>query len=236
MSLGKDGYARFSQYGESFTFFVENTNDLIQSRHASGKLYEIEELDIIRAYAPANAVFYDIGANVGNHSIFMGKVLKARRIYPFEANARAAAILRRNITANGLEDVIEDQFLGIGVGVDGATLHVFNPQENNLGAARLKKKRVDEDEGYFGQVEIRSIDGLQIPDAPDFIKIDVEGMEIQVLQGMSKAIGTSRPAIFIEVNNGNIDAFSSWASENSYLIKEEFTRYKSSVNFMAVSG
>lgn len=235
MSLDKDGYARFSQYGEAFTFFVENTSDLIQSRHASGKLYEIEELDIIRSYAPADAVFYDIGANVGNHTIFMGNVLKARRIYPFEANARAAAILKRNIIANGLDHVIDGQYLGIGVGVDGATLHVFNPQENNLGAARLKRKRADEDEGYFGAVEIRSIDALHIPDAPDFVKIDVEGMEIQVLQGMSEAIANSRPAIFIEVNNVNLGSFSSWASENSYVIKEEFTRYKSSVNFMAVS-
>lgn len=217
-------YATFRQYGEDFSFYIDNPADLIQSRHAKGRLYEAEELEIIRANAPDDGVFYDIGANVGNHAVFMAKVLRAKRVYPFEANPRAVAILEKNITANGLNSVIDTSFLGFGIGAGHGSMDVHNPQENNLGAARLRPAE-------NGSIEIRAIDGLGIPEAPDFVKIDVEGMEIDVLRGMASLLAR-KPPIFIEVNTANIGAFGAWADEHGYAVRETFVRYKSSVNYM----
>lgn len=230
-------YVTFGEFDESFTFFIDNPADLIQSRHASRRLYEREELEIIRAYAPLSGIFYDIGANVGNHAVFMGKVLRAKKVYPFEANPRAAEILRKNIIANDLADVIDTAFLGYGIGLEGDSLQIFNPQQNNLGAARLKKKPEGSDDlSYFGSVEIRSIDNLALRDDPDFIKIDVEGMEIDVLSGMIETIAKCRPPIFIEVNSGNVGTFNQWTVDNHYEVQQEFVRYKSSVNFMITAA
>lgn len=224
--MNEGDFKSFSQFGESFRFYIDNPNDLIQSRHAKGRLYEAEELEIILRHFPKGGVCYDIGANVGNHAIFLAKVMGCHPVYVFEANPAAARVLKKNIDANGLEYVINTSFLGIGVGLSSPVkLEVHNPQANNLGAARLKG-------GGQGTIEIKSIDDLNIQEDPNFVKIDVEGMEIDVLNGMRQVIDRSRPFIFAEINNTNVQRFYDWASENNYVILEDYTRYKSSVNFM----
>lgn len=214
----------FNEFGENFSFYIDNEKDLIQSRHAKGRLYEREELEIILAHCMGARVCLDIGANVGNHAIFMAKVLKAETVYVFEANPSAANVLRRNIGCNGLADAIDTSFLGIGVGAMEATMRVYNPQLNNLGAARLKSDAQ-------GDIKIKTIDSLAINKLPDFVKIDVEGMEIDVLKGMKRMIAQSRPRIFIEVNSDNMDVFHQWANDNCYKVIDSFTRYSSSNNF-----
>src|SRR5688500_7711411 len=50
-------------------FFVANEGDHIQRFHLQGRFYEAEELELIGRYF-RNGVFVDIGANVGNHSLY----------------------------------------------------------------------------------------------------------------------------------------------------------------------
>ena len=68
-----------SKYGCTLHFFIGNRRDLVQSHHFIGEFYEAEELECIRKYFPANGIFVDIGANVGNHTIFAAKILNAKK-------------------------------------------------------------------------------------------------------------------------------------------------------------
>jgi FkbM family methyltransferase len=224
----------FHDFGTSFIFNVDNPGDIIQRHFVKGELYEKEELEIIRRHSTGAKIFYDIGSNVGNHALFMAKVLGASKVYVFEANGRAIDLLERNISSNQLQDIVNSSHLGVGIGKEAGNLTVFNPQTNNLGAARLKKAGEDElgSEGYFSSVDIVSIDCLNLTFLPDFVKIDVEGMELEVLAGMASAIERSRPRMFIEVNNANQSEFLNWVEKNDYEVIETFSRYKSNVNFM----
>jgi FkbM family methyltransferase len=232
-----DKYSAFRFEGHEIVFWIENDADLIQRQQRQGKFYEAEELQIIRNYAGSSRIFYDIGSNVGNHLVYMGKILGAELIVPFEANPAAVKTLRKNIAGNGLEGMVDARHLGLGVGARDEVRQVFSHHANNLGAARLKRYRPDqvEEDGFFEKVQVRALDSFDLPRGPDFVKIDVEGMEMDVLDGMSACIARSRPAMFIEVGTHNIERFLAWVEQNDYRTVETFTRYQSSVNYMIVA-
>lgn len=56
-----------------------------------------------------------------------------------------------------------------------------------------------------GGVKIISLDELNLPKV-DFVKIDVEGFELEVLKGMKKVIADSSPTLYIEIFEKNISA------------------------------
>lgn len=229
----------FVDFSSEFSFFVENNEDLIQRHHLAGRLYENEELGIIQKYGGDAKVFFDVGANVGNHSVFIAKVLNPLRVFSFEANPAAAKILKINVLLNNLSLVVDTSYLGIGLGAGIGQFRVVCPQKNNMGAARLieNRGRMNFDEPNLQdaiRVLVSPLDALNIQMAPDFVKIDVEGMELDVLKGMSEMIGRYRPKIFVEVDNKNSDEFDNWILLNNYEKVAHFKRYASNINYMIV--
>jgi len=209
------------------SFFVNQPHDVIQRHHASGNFYEIEEIDIISSHFREGMTFLDIGANVGNHSIYVGLFLRPRKIIVVEPNPPAVAILQANLALNGLQALVDVRGIGVGLSDHHDTA---SPETalNNLGATKMKPAT--------GEGAISLIPGDQFigNDQVDFIKLDVEGMEIQVLNGLAKTLDRCNPIIFIEVDNTNRRAFDSWISENRYNIVANFRRYPSNENFLIV--
>ena len=81
-----------------------------------------------------------------------------------------------------------------------------------------------------GQVRSSPLDDL-IAGAVDFIKIDVEGMELDVLAGARRILAASRPKIMIEVFRHHIERFEQWLGLNHYRVAHRF-EYVHAVNFM----
>ena len=65
----------------------------------------------------------------------------------------------------------------------------------------------------------------------DFIKLDTEGSEMQILAGLAETIKRHRPAIFVEVRHQNIPAFIVFTEENNYRVAASYNRYPSLANF-----
>src|SRR5688572_10575306 len=115
-------------------FFVANEFDVIQRVHLKGQFYEQEELDIIARYFEGG-VFADVGANVGNHTLYAAKILDARKVIACEPNPAALRILELNIVANGLRDRVVVHTVGLSAKSGWASLST--PDDNNLGGTRL---------------------------------------------------------------------------------------------------
>ena len=211
-------------WGQPVFFTITQPRDAIQKKHRQGRFYESEELEIIRRYFKPGSVFVDIGSNIGNHELFALKFLYASRAILFEPNPTAIAVLRSNIEMNGLEDRCDMSFLGYGlsdVAAEGMTMDV---PLGNLGGGRMVAGE--------GAQETRRGDDL-LGDTPvHFIKIDVEGMEMQVLAGLSRVIAACRPAMFIEVDNENAADFETWVRDNGYAVQAKHKRYRSNRNFL----
>lgn len=210
------------------SFFVENEADVIQRHHARGSFYEIEELEIIEKFFPKGGVFLDIGANIGNHTIFAAQHLSAQQCITVEANPSAIEILNINIDLNNLRRRVDASLLGVGFSnrTHTATLNV--PKNNNLGGTKLELSNES------GEIRCVRGDDLVSRRPIDLIKLDVEGMEIAVLDGLAQTINDNRPMIFVEVENSNRGALEAFKESYRYTVRGAFQRYNNNENFMLV--
>jgi len=211
--------------GVPVLFTVNNPRDTIQAQHAEGRFYEEEELEIIRGHVPKGAVFVDIGANIGNHSLFALKFLDVARVIPFEPNPDAIALLMSNLTLNGEAGRCDLRHLGQGLSdraAEGLAMAVDQPRDN-LGGGRMV-------EG--GGLRVVRGDDVLADAAVDFIKIDVEGMEVAVLRGLEATVARCRPVLFVEVDEVNRKDFLDWVAAQSYEISATYRRYKPNENFL----
>jgi FkbM family methyltransferase len=209
--------------GEEICFFVQSEADLIQREHAHGKFYETEELSIIKEHFRGGC-FVDIGANIGNHTIYVSKYLKPSHVICIEPNPEAIQILAINVKLNELSDTVDLRYLGIGLSDIAGTAKLHQPQINNMGAMQLVLGGDD--------IRLATGDDLLHPENPTFIKIDVEGMEIAVLRGLEWIISRCSPTIFIEVDNNNRQEFDEWREKHCYSIVTTYRRYAQNENFL----
>lgn len=210
--------------GRSFVFHLNAEHCPIQGRHRVGKFYERADLDQLAAYIKPGSYVLDVGANVGNHALYFATLMKAARVTCIEPNPDAIVALRANVTANGLEDVIALEALGIGLSDRSEGGYKVKRHAYNLGAARLKKG---------GDIAVHRGDDLFLDDLVDLIKIDVEGMEMLVLSGFEETVARKRPALFVEVDADNDQAFHAWCEEHGYGVTFQVRHQTANCNYFA---
>jgi FkbM family methyltransferase len=215
--------ASFTVDDVELSFFVENDFDGIQNCYLRGELYEPDELALIKRHF-AGGTFVDVGANVGNHSVFAAKVLRAPRVVAFEPEPLTARLCEINIALNGCGERISLHRMGLSdrAGRARAAVH-----DQHLGCTRL----IPADDGG---IQLVRGDELLGSDEVGFIKIDTEGFELQVLAGLEATIERCRPRLFVEVENEQIDRFKDFCLSHHYEIAEDFRRYPVCTNYLAV--
>lgn len=213
--------------GQQIFFTICHEIDVIQRHHQKGLFYEPEEISTMAAHVPEGAVILDIGTNVGNHALWFAKYKAAKKIYLFEPNPEVLKVLRSNIALNGLEGQVVTDFLGIGLGAKAEGGFRIQAAEKNLGGGRMFPGG--------GDLEIRPGDAVVAQtDEVDFIKIDVERMELKVLEGLKRTIARCRPPIFVEVDREHLDAFETWLTDNQYTVEITYQRSKRNINHMCL--
>lgn len=217
-------------HGQPVQFFIADPRDTIQKVHATGQFYEAEELEIIRQWCPPGAVFCDIGSNVGNHAIYALKYLHAARVILCEPNPLAIEILLTNLGLNGLLDRCDRSKLGYGLSDRNEDGLVIKARRRNLGGGRIQEAA--DAEAAPGSITLRRGDELLADITPDFVKIDVEGMEMSVLSGLSGLLERCRPVFFVEVDNANRAAFKTWAEDHGYALRARFRRCRANENLL----
>lgn len=214
--------ATVSYEGKQLDFLIGRRSDWIQGHHLQGKFYAAEELEVMRA-AYRGGTFVDVGANVGNHSIFAAAIIGAPRVIAFEPNPEAYRVFRCNISLNDLPEIIQHVPVGLSDHDGHATIATPHP-EINLGGTMLA-------EDSSGPVELRRGDDLLTEEAEiGFLKIDVEGLEMQVLAGLEATIARCRPPMMVEVDDRNRKAFDHWSSERRYRVDSETRPYNGMAN------
>jgi len=209
--------------GQEVSFFVADAEDEIQQHHFDGRFYEAEDLELIERKF-TGGVFLDIGANVGNHTLFVAKFLNPQKVIAVEPNPVAYRILKCNLALNDVVDRVE--LHEVGMSDKSGRADLITP-EYNLGGARV----VDKPDGSFPIVQG---DELINDRKVDFIKIDTEGLELQVIAGLNKTIERSRPVMFVEVDDNNIAAFDAVLERHGYRISAKHKRNPENTNMLAV--
>jgi len=157
-----------------------------------------EELDFSNLFIKKGAFVLDVGAFIGTHTLaFSNMVRPSGKVFSFEPRKEIYAVLTENVSEN-CENVIAKN-IGLGSEESKVDLQYLDTGDAiNFGGLDLDDKTVNNALTY--QVKILTIDSLDL-EKIDFIKIDVEGMEYEVLAGAIKSISKLKPVIFCECNS-----------------------------------
>lgn len=163
------------------------------------RFYESDLLDHLAGQGPRGGVYVDVGANIGNHSVFFGRFL-ADRVVAIEPDPHLVRLLERNLRANR---VPRWTALPVAVGARPGTgrLSPRDGFEGNAGAQRVVPARA----GAGGPtVPVDTLDrllaGVGAPVADDvrLVKLDIEGMELEALEGARHLLEAQRPDLVVE--------------------------------------
>lgn len=161
------------------------------------EFYEKKEIKFILKLLKKNMVFFDIGANIGFHALNVAKHDGSIAIHSFEPIPETFTILNSNILLNEIKNINTHNF-GISNENNSANFY-FNP--NASGATSLKKL-FELSEVKLVQSKVLTLDKFMKDNCIqqlDFIKCDVEGAEILVIQGGIDTIKNQKPIIFLEM-------------------------------------
>jgi FkbM family methyltransferase len=169
----------------------------------TGRYYEhaVQEL-VIRALKEGDT-FVDIGTNIGMITLLAAsRVKKGGLVLSFEPNPSIYARLREHIELNGLEGVVRTHPMGLGSEHAELTLNI---PEVHSGMASLGKPRdlPQWEKRREVKVNVERADRVIPAETPGamFVKIDVEGFERHVLQGLEGVLKARKPAVLMECDD-----------------------------------
>lgn len=145
-----------------------------------------------KQYIPEGGTVIDVGASIGDHTVTYAEWVGLKGLVAaFEVNPRAYECLQHNT-----KDL--PQVLPIKTGLSDVDGKVVLVELDNAGANYLTTGKSKT------KVPVTTLDSYEFKNV-NFIKIDVEGYEVKVLEGARRTIEASRPAMLVEVNRGALE-------------------------------
>lgn len=145
--------------------------------------YSELELALMKSYISPDSTVLDIGAHIGAFTIPLAKY--AKKVYAIEPQASVRELLERNIELHNLTNV---EVIPYAIDFEPGIKH-YTPNPAAMGSIQMLSE---------GELEVQavSLDFLNLK--PDFIKIDVEGMELAVLAGARDTLFNHQPYLLLE--------------------------------------
>jgi|TARA_R100000093_G_scaffold446_3_gene1273 FkbM family methyltransferase len=173
--------------------------------------YQLEELKVFDKFVQSGDTVIDVGANIGTHTLwFANKVGASGFVMAFEPQRLIFQTLCANMAINSVQNV-DCRQLGVGYAKRLVKVPVLDPlKKNNFGGLSIDGHAEGED------VAICRVDDIGLTRC-DFMKIDVEGMEPEVLQGAMNTIVECRPILYLELDRDeNVEFLQIFLEELKY--------------------
>ncbi|MEM7086974.1 MAG: FkbM family methyltransferase [Bacteroidota bacterium] len=184
-------------------------------RYADGNIHEPAATDVFIDYIEKDSVVLDIGGHLGYFSCLAASLASNGSVHVFEVDPKCITLIEQNSAINNFENIIinnmavsnQNGLETIPVMDNPNPSLVINSSESGI---EVQAIRIDDYIEKHGVV-------------PDFIKIDVEGAEWKVLQGMSTLLENAKLTLLVEIHVNNlIDFFD--------------TNYQEIIAFLKVKG
>lgn len=232
--IGKKGV--LAHIYRDFKLYLEFTDDSIEIYYLG--IYEPEETRMIKSMVKEGMAVLDIGANIGYFSMVMANLVSPQgKVYSFEPNPQMFERLQKNLEINpNLSEQIEIHQLAIGEKEGKANF--FCPPVGFEGLGGLQNTNRISINNVIN-VDVITLDKF-IEDNNiqrlDFIKLDVEGGEFDVLRGAKNTLNKYHPTILFEAEEENTAAYGyrvfqllSYLENLGYIVKKA-----GNVNFVAI--
>ena len=171
---------------------------------------EIPVQEALRRLLGEGDVFYDVGANVGFFSLLAARLVgPPGRVYAFEPVADSAEAIRANAALNGFGNL---SVLEKAVAAESGRERLLVVED--LSWSRLDRGRQHPRAAARVDVDVVALDDLvsagELP-PPTLVKIDVEGAELSVIEGMRSTIEHHRPAVVCELHDTGAEVAGAFA-------------------------
>jgi FkbM family methyltransferase len=178
-------------------------------------------LDILLADRD-HVTFYDVGANIGTHTVALARHFDTRiSIRAFEAQRQMFYILCGNVAINGLDNVFCHHCAVSDGTVEAIDILLPDYHKiNNFGGLELMDA-VNSDNSLMSKCLVETVSCVTVDsyrESVDFVKLDIEGMELRALQGARHIIQASRPICFVEVLKSDVEAIRDFFRQYSYIL------------------
>lgn len=172
-------------------------------RHCSGLLVEYDELKYLKTWLPPLRKIVECGCLVGNHPVFFLKNLSPNGIDIFDESERSLAETARNIGLNARDDMDT----------------VVNCNHRAIGR----------ESGAIIELLGQKVETISLADAidaeTDFVKIDIDGMEREALDGLLVGLERSRAHLMVEVKKESVPMFMERLGSIGYKLDNEIVRH-----------
>lgn len=157
--------------------------------------HELGTQQIIRRHLKPGMIAIDVGANIGYLTLLMAKLVGPKgKIYAVEPAQDNLEFLRRNVRLNGAENI---EILPYAAGAEHCVQNFYLRKAGTLHSLYSPAKAAAE----ITQVQVMPLDELIREKRVDFIKIDVEGGEIEVLKGSQRILQSNAEIkLILEMN------------------------------------
>ncbi|WMT92618.1 FkbM family methyltransferase [Pelagibacterium sp. H642] len=212
--MNEDHTVSFEAAGKMLSLsFASRADHIAHMIEQTGTFYEAEMLTDARSRLFYPKCVVDVGAHVGNHTLYFAHMLGVRTL-SFEPNPATFRHLVANVSNNGLQKLCTVRNAAVGAMRGRANAEEASAKNSGMATVKLDAE---------GAIEVVSLDDELIGETDiDLVKIDVEGWELDVLRGSLSILQHHRPLLYIEVLEGEFDAVRSFLGAANYRCWKRF--------------
>ncbi|MBA3238582.1 MAG: FkbM family methyltransferase [Parachlamydiaceae bacterium] len=190
-------------------FYVDDVNDYIKNNTIKqGVEWEGHIHQQFKKYVKPGSVVLDIGGHIGTHALNLSKIVgEEGQVHVFEPQGKMFCELAINMYLNRCNNVVLHHNA---LGIEEKWIEMFIPKEawvENLASDFINQGHgtVTESPENFGgdRAKMIRLDDLNLNNI-SFIKMDVEGYEMNVIKGGIETIKSNKPIMIVEIFNDSL--------------------------------
>lgn len=212
---------RFAVYRRLGKRWLLDNRNWVDQQVIIRRPYEVAQLARCQELVSQNRIthFFDIGANFGLYSVLLAGVPHLESILAFEPLPRNADQLAANLYLNGLDELVTVHRIALS---DQDTWMDLFVDAGSTGVSTLDPGRLERDSSVYDarvRVMTRTLDGMSdLEGARVLLKIDVEGAELAVLNGMRAFLSANQVWMQIETMPGTRSEVARFMNEAGYRV------------------
>ncbi len=200
--------------------------DLIRNEIIDNKIFDRKVYETAIKYVKDDTIVLDIGANFGQLSILLSKCKKDVEVYSFEASKYIFEILKKNVQINNANVKLFHNLVGNETEQELFIKKLNISKFNTYGSNMIEKTELrNENSLNIEKINSIKIDDIFFDKKISFMKIDVQGYDLEVLKGSKKTIIKQQMPIIFEYEedfakdfNYTFKNFESFIDEINYKI------------------
>ncbi len=200
--------------------------DLIRNEIIDDKIFDRKVYENAIKHVKENTIVLDVGANFGQLSVLLSKCKKNVEVYSFEASKYIFEILKKNVQINNANVKLFHNLVGNETEQEFFIRKLNISKFNTYGSNMIEKTKIkNENNTNIEKINSIKIDDIFFDKKISFMKIDVQGYDLEVLKGSKKTIIKQQMPIIFEYEedfakdfNYTFKNFESFINEINYKI------------------